>query len=192
MSECARDTRELANGDYRTVRSTVVRMPSLPPECLLVAAHASSLPPPGAPERPTRHLPDRTRARPKRFPASRPAPTTLAPLQLAPLSRLCSRRLAFALGARLGSTRLDSPLLYVYVDVTRRTNGSALGSPRLWQPLRYVYVFVYLMRANNVRESEKFRLFSSSPRSINSITLPFSLSFSLLRMNKIIDLLSSV
>lgn len=33
------------NGDYRTVRSTVVRMPSLPPECLLVAAHASSLTP---------------------------------------------------------------------------------------------------------------------------------------------------
>jgi len=42
----ARDTRETRNGDYRTVRSTVVRMPSLPPECLLVAAHASSLPPP--------------------------------------------------------------------------------------------------------------------------------------------------
>lgn len=34
------------NGDYRTVSSTVVRMPSLPPECLLVAAHASSLTPP--------------------------------------------------------------------------------------------------------------------------------------------------
>lgn len=42
----ARDTREARNGDYRTVRSTVVRMPSLPPECLLVAAQASSLPPP--------------------------------------------------------------------------------------------------------------------------------------------------
>lgn len=42
----ARDTRETRNGDYRTVRSTVVRMPSLPPECLLVVAHASSLPPP--------------------------------------------------------------------------------------------------------------------------------------------------
>lgn len=44
----AREARGTRNGDYRTVRSTVVRMPSLPPECLLVAAHASSLTPTAA------------------------------------------------------------------------------------------------------------------------------------------------
>lgn len=126
--ECARDTRELANGDYRTVRSTVVRMPSLPPECLLVAAHASSLPPPVVRRR-ERHL-DTARDRPRTAERDRIVPSLyprahdsprLSPRRLvnrtsqpkrhspptSPISRsrLCSRR--FALGS-LGAWRCST------------------------------------------------------------------------------------
>lgn len=116
----ARDTRETRNGDYRTVRSTVVRMPSLPPECLLVAAHASSLPPPMAEPRRAAsdasgrpETPERARTRRPPLVPPRPSPVLASPTwprgafpspsrpPATPLSasgsRPCSRQ--FALGA---------------------------------------------------------------------------------------------
>lgn len=113
----ARDTRETRNGDYRTVRSTVVRMPSLPPECLLVAAHASSLPPPMA--EPRRAASDASgrpetpeRARTRRPPSSsRHAPRPCLPVRLGPAARFLlppARRPPPSPQAALGRVRVSS------------------------------------------------------------------------------------
>lgn len=137
----ARDTRETRNGDYRTVRSTVVRMPSLPPECLLVAAHASSLPPPpssrgatsdasGRPETaesarallpPRPAAPRRATAFPARLPdlASRRVSSFLPP-SLVPLSAMLSAVFA-SVRTRCHSVRL------ALLDATAHQHGWIVG-----------------------------------------------------------------
>lgn len=132
----ARDTRETRNGDYRTVRSTVVRMPSLPPECLLVAAHASSLPPPMAePRRAASDASGRPET-PERARTRRPPPRPATPLARVRQSGLAPRRVSFSLPPaghpplrkRLSAvfasvrTRCHSVRLAL-LDAQRRTNG---------------------------------------------------------------------
>lgn len=138
----ARDTRETRNGDYRTVRSTVVRMPSLPPECLLVAAHASSLPPPtaeprraasdasGRPETPERA---RTHCPPRVSP--RPSPSHRHPALPRP-DRSAPRRVSFSLPpaglppspqAALGRVRVSSHSVPLGALGAARRNGARTG-----------------------------------------------------------------
>lgn len=142
----ARDTRETRNGDYRTVRSTVVRMPSLPPECLLVAAHASSLPPPTAEPRRAAsdasgrpETPERARARGPRRVSPRLAtslatPPSRAPRPLGPAARFLlppARRPPPSPQAALGRVRVSSHSVPLGALGAARRNGARTGGSLL-------------------------------------------------------------
>lgn len=121
----AREARGTRNGDYRTVRSTVVRMPSLPPECLLVAAHASSLTPTPAARAPLAH----PGGRPETLELSRTALPSL-PLAVLAAYPVQPRRVP-----RPSLSR--SALEFIFADVS--SSVCARSARHLFEPRRHAY-----------------------------------------------------